>query len=176
MKVAAVVALCALLCLATVSAQDTNALKNITMTSADGSQWKMDINSFTTSGGLTAVGTCTGTDGAGNPIPQTPCTSPVTRINGEAPPTGGRKLMQDTAAGCGILNLVLGPLSLNLLGLLVQIPAPVTVIITAVPGAGALLGNLLCAVTNLLNGPGTSLIGLTNLLNTIAATLAGLGL
>ncbi|GAQ91683.1 hypothetical protein KFL_008340025 [Klebsormidium nitens] len=114
----------------------------------------MDITSFTNTPGLTANGMCTGKDAAGTVIPSTACSSPVNSINGEDPPTGGRKLMQNTAAGCGILNLVLGPLNLNLLGLLVQIPNAVTVVITAVPGGGALLGNLLCAVTNLLNGTG----------------------
>jgi len=46
--------------------------------------------------------------------------------------------------------------------------------ITAVPGAGNLLGNLLCAVANLLNGGGglsTLLTQLTNLLNQILGAL-----
>jgi len=52
--------------------------------------------------------------------------------------------------------------------------------ITAVPGAGNLLGNLLCAVANLLNGLSIDLLGtaltnvLTQLLNNILAALAGL--
>ena len=73
-------------------------------------------------------------------------------------------------ASCDILNLVLGPLDLNLLGLVVELNQ-VTLDITAVPGAG-LLGGLLCAVANLLNGTG-SLTGLTNLLNNILRALAG---
>lgn len=57
------------------------------------------------------------------------------------------------AADCAILNLALGPLDLNLLGLRVQLnncdtPAgPVTVDVTAAPGGG-LLGDLLCGLLN----------------------------
>lgn len=58
-------------------------------------------------------------------------------------------------AACNILNLDLGPLDLNLLGLNVRLnncsnpPGPVTVDITATP-AGGLLGNLLCSLSNVL--------------------------
>jgi hypothetical protein len=55
---------------------------------------------------------------------------------------------------CQVLDLNLAPLDLNLLGLVVHLDR-VHLNITAVPGAGNLLGNLLCAVTNLLNGTGT---------------------
>jgi hypothetical protein len=73
--------------------------------------------------------------------------------------------------GCQVLNLVLGPLNLNLLGLVVTLNQ-VTLNITAVPGAGNLLGNLLCAVVNLLNGTGTGGLGsLSTLLNEILAAL-----
>ena len=83
------------------------------------------------------------------------------------------------AAGCNILNLVLGPLDLNLLGLAVHLDQ-VVLDITAVPGAGNLLGNLLCAVANLLNGLNLNLLGgallntLTQLLNNLVGALAGL--
>jgi hypothetical protein len=52
--------------------------------------------------------------------------------------------------------------------------------ITAVPGAGNLLGNLPCAVANLLNGVNVNLLGgalvntLTTLLNNLVGALAGL--
>ncbi len=75
----------------------------------------------------------------------------------------------DAVAGCGILNLTLGPLNLNLLGLVVTLNQ-VHLTITAVPGAGNLLGNLLCAVANLLNGTG-SLSVISVLLNGILALL-----
>jgi hypothetical protein len=51
---------------------------------------------------------------------------------------------------CPILHLVLGPIHLNLLGLVVT-TNQIVLDVTAVPGAGNLLGNLLCAVANLLN-------------------------
>jgi hypothetical protein len=76
-------------------------------------------------------------------------------------------------AGCQILDLVLGPLNLNLLGLVVTLNQ-VHLNITAVPGAGNLLGNLLCAVANLLNGTGTG--GLTSLSALLNEILAALGL
>jgi hypothetical protein len=74
-----------------------------------------------------------------------------------------------TTAACEILHLVLGPLDLNLLGLVVHLNQ-VVLDITAVPGAGNLLGNLLCAVANLLNGP-NPLGGLAALLNQILGAL-----
>jgi hypothetical protein len=71
--------------------------------------------------------------------------------------------------GCQVLDLVLGPLDLNLLGLVVHLDR-VHLNITAVPGAGNLLGNLLCAIVGLLNGPG-ALAQLSALLNQILALL-----
>jgi hypothetical protein len=60
------------------------------------------------------------------------------------------------AADCQILNLSLGPVDLNLLGLAVHLDdcddGPVTVDIFAVPGPGNLLGNLLCGLAGLLDG------------------------
>jgi len=70
------------------------------------------------------------------------------------------------AVSCGILHLDLGPLSLNLLGLQINL-SRVVLDITAVPGAGNLLGNLLCAVAGLLDNPG----GLARLLNQILSVL-----
>jgi hypothetical protein len=80
-----------------------------------------------------------------------------------------------TQPTCQILILDLGPLHLDLLGLVVDL-APVHLDIHAQSGPGNLLGNLLCAVANLLNGPNLSgLIGaITNLLNQINAILMGL--
>jgi hypothetical protein len=69
---------------------------------------------------------------------------------------------------CQILNLTLGPLDLDLLGLVVHLDT-VHLTITAQQGPGNLLGNLLCAVANLLNGNSspTALNQLANLLNQI---------
>ena len=75
------------------------------------------------------------------------------------------------SASCQILNLVLGPLDLNLLGLVVHLNT-VVLNITAVPGAGNLLGNLLCAVAGLLNGGLGGVLGqIADLLNQILAAL-----
>lgn len=77
------------------------------------------------------------------------------------------------AAGtCDILHLTLGPLDLNLLGLRVQL-SQVVLDITAQSAPGNLLGNLLCAVTHLLDGGGP-LTAIANLLNQILAILNGL--
>lgn len=70
------------------------------------------------------------------------------------------------SGSCQILTLTLGPLDLNLLGLAIHLNQ-VVLTITAVPGAGNLLGNLLCAVANLLNPGGP----LSNLLNQLAGLI-----
>lgn len=76
-------------------------------------------------------------------------------------------------ATCEILHLELGPLDLNLLGLAVHLDK-VVLDVTAVPGAGNLLGNLLCAIAGLLDGP-SPLAGLVAALNNLlAALLSGL--
>jgi hypothetical protein len=83
----------------------------------------------------------------------------------------GAKSMPAAAAlgSCPILNLVLGPLDLNLLGLQVHLDK-VVLNIVAQSGAGALLGNLLCAVAGLLDQAG--ILGqLSDLLNQILGIL-----
>ena len=78
-----------------------------------------------------------------------------------------------SAASCDIVNLVLGPLDLNVLGLEVHLNQ-VVLDIVASTGAGNLLGNLLCAVAGLLDG-GAVLGQIAGLLNQILAILNGLG-
>jgi hypothetical protein len=73
-----------------------------------------------------------------------------------------------TQASCEILHLELGPLDLNLLGLEVHLNR-IVLDISAVPGGG-LLGSLLCAVANLLNGGG-ALNAIVDLLNQILRAL-----
>ena len=76
-------------------------------------------------------------------------------------------------ASCEILNLALGPLELNLLGLEVSLDncanGPVTLDVRAVPGGG-LLGDLLCNLTNLLNNPAAA----QKILRQIAAVISQL--
>jgi hypothetical protein len=69
---------------------------------------------------------------------------------------------------CGLLHLDLGPIFLDLLGLQLDL-SQVVLDLSAVPGAGNLLGNLLCAVAGLLDPLGF-LTDVTNFL----ATLTGL--
>jgi type IV secretory pathway VirB2 component (pilin) len=76
-------------------------------------------------------------------------------------------------ASCQILDLVLGPLTLDLLGLQVHLDT-VHLNITAVPGAGNLLGNLLCAVAGLLD-PSGAITNLTQFLTLLNQLLGLLG-
>jgi len=109
-------------------------------------------------GTLTAVGTLVGTvTGAGGQV------TSVVLNNVSAAVTAAQ-------ASCSILSLTLGPLHLDLLGLVVDLNQ-VNLNITAVPGAGNLLGNLLCDVANLLNGNGGVLTSVTNLLNQVLGSL-----
>jgi hypothetical protein len=66
------------------------------------------------------------------------------------------------SGSCQILDLTLGPLDLDLLGLVVHLDQ-VHLNITAQRGPGNLLGNLLCAIAGLLDQPGSG--GLAALLN-----------
>jgi hypothetical protein len=61
-------------------------------------------------------------------------------------------VLQQQGPRCDILLLDLGPIHLDLLGLVVDLSA-IHLDVHAVPGAGNLLGNLLCAVAGLLDGP-----------------------
>jgi len=74
-----------------------------------------------------------------------------------------------------ILHLSVGPLNLDLLGLVVNLDncagGPVTVDISAQPGPGNLLGNLLSGLAGALNNPATLTSTITNDLNQIIAAL-----
>jgi hypothetical protein len=77
---------------------------------------------------------------------------------------------------CDILFLDLHGLNLDVLGLNVDL-SQVVLDIYAVPGAGNLLGNLLCAVAGLLDGPGQGggiLNAINNLLDRVNDILDGL--
>ncbi|WP_426244305.1 hypothetical protein [Nocardioides sp. LHG3406-4] len=97
----------------------------------------------------------------------------VKKLNGQALAAGALTPGSvNKLAACNILNLVLGPLDLNLLGLEIHLQRVVLDII-AVPGPGNLLGNLLCAIAGLLDGgPLGGLLGqLSALLNRILGLL-----
>ncbi len=85
--------------------------------------------------------------------------------------SGSRTSAAAVLPSCAILNLVLGPLDLNLLGLKVHLNR-VVLNITAQPGPGNLLGNLLCAIAGLLDsGLGGLLGAITAILNQILGQL-----
>jgi hypothetical protein len=80
-------------------------------------------------------------------------------------------------ATCPILHLELGPLDLDLLGIQVHLDR-VVLDITAVPGPGNLLGNLLCAIAGLLDGVDLGgVLGnlLQSLIDALIRLLEGLG-
>jgi len=95
----------------------------------------------------------------------------VTNITNAAGTLLGTSTVPLAATGtCTILTLDIGAIHLNLLGLVVDL-SPVHLSITAQQGPGNLLGNLLCAIANLLNRPSLNLNGLANLLNRVLAIL-----
>jgi hypothetical protein len=74
-----------------------------------------------------------------------------------------------TPGACQILNLRLGPINLDLLGLRIATNT-IRLRIEAIPGPGNLLGNLLCAITNLLNPSANApLAQLVQVLNALLA-------
>jgi hypothetical protein len=118
---------------------------------------RFGIQRFTVQNGqLAAVGTLTGT---------------LTNATGGVIGTVSQSATMPvavTAATCQILNLVLGPLDLNLLGLHVDLNQ-VLLNITGDAGPGQLVGQLLCAIANLLNGGVPA--GLSSLLNFVVALI-----
>ncbi len=115
----------------------------------------LNIVSFAVQNGvLVATGTITGvaTNAVGSTSVLSSFTAPVSVAQ----------------ATCAILHLDLGPLALDVLGLQVNL-SRVILDITAQPGAGKLLGNLLCSVAGLLDNPN----GLARVLNDILGALLG---
>jgi hypothetical protein len=126
------------------------------------------------SGSVVAIGTITGKvtgKGKGN--------KPVTAENVVIPVSFAPPVQTQSANGvqaqatCQILDLTLGPIDLNLLGLRLQVNQ-IHIQLTAQQGGG-LLGDLLCAIANLLNGGilGQILNQLLGLLNQLL-TLPGI--
>jgi len=119
----------------------------------------LDIVRFVRDGsGIAAIGSLTGTltDASGIAI------GSVSNLQIQLP-------VSQIIGSCDILHLNLGPLDLDLLGLVVHLDE-VVLDITAESGAGNLLGNLLCAVTHILDGP-APLFAVIGLLNRILGIL-----
>lgn len=133
-----------------------------------------------------AVGTLTGTF-KGRHVTRYGVTTPVQSLTGASGQTGTARAAQ-AASSCSVLHLVLGPISLNLLGLQVNLGGGtgankvITLDITAIPGPNNLLGNLLCNLTGALSNTGalsaltSNLNQLTTALNSLVGLLGGLGL
>jgi len=131
------------------------------------------IDRFTTRNGkMVAVGTVKGKlrkNGKTKSVRKSGVRMPASLLG--AGPASGAKASQlpNLPGACQVLNLVLGPINLNLLGLVVR-TNQINVRIDAVPGAGNLLGNLLCGITGILNPTG-ALGQLTGALNQLTAAL-----
>ena len=126
---------------------------------------------------LVAIGQLSGAvtnGGVVGPTIVTNAAMPVNNASGAAAAEAFASCDTDATAqpACDILNLVLGPLDLNLLGLEIHLNQ-VVLNITAQPGSGNLLGNLLCAIAGLLDNPpfGQQIV---NLLNQLIGILSGL--
>jgi len=149
-----------------------NRLTNIPITAHDqqGHNFEgvLNITEFSDEGGqLVAHGTVTGKvtgRGFGNrPAPVTDVVLPVS-----FQPSGASVHAQAT---CNILDLYLGPIDLDLLGLILHVNQ-IHIHLTANP-AGGLLGSLLCSIANLLSTNG-ALSDIVAALNDILAILQGL--
>jgi hypothetical protein len=97
------------------------------------------------------------------------------RLTGIGTGSGTKQLAPATAAAatCPVLHLTLGPLDLNLLGLLVHLDK-VVLNIDAQSGPGNLLGNLVCAIAHLLDNPplnNQTLAAIKDILNSILGIL-----
>ncbi len=127
------------------------------------------VSQFVTRNGKTyALGTLTGTLGTHHVTKQ--AAFPAT-----LPASGSASPLASSSATCPVLNLTLGPLDLNLLGLTVHLNQ-VVLNINAQSGPGNLLGNLLCSVANLLNSGSVLSSDLSGLLNIVQNLLNTPGL
>jgi hypothetical protein len=143
--------------------------------SASAAQGSLAVPVVGTAGGFPAAGTFNITNFAVN-NGKVVANGTVTFLsNGIQYVTQATAVVTDATGSCPVLDLTLGPLDLNLLGLVVHLDQ-VHLNITAQSGPGNLLGNLLCAVANLLNGGLNNVVGgllnqLVTLLNQILAQL-----
>lgn len=137
------------------AAPPTATLGNLTGTTADGGTFNgslTNVQFVNQNGVVTLVGNLTGTltNAVGTVV------GSVTNQAINIPVTGAA-----ATGSCSILDLTLGPLHLDVLGLVVDLNQ-VHLTITGQTGNGQLLGNLLCGLANALNGNGG---GLANILN-----------
>jgi hypothetical protein len=176
MMVAMIVAIASAFALAPFGAaaatKDKNFLKSVPVTGtlADGGKFKGKVTitefGYSQTSGLWVSGVLNGTATSATGVVTRDVTQRFSQVHASLT-SGGSAAGITTQATCDILTLDIGAIHLDLLGLVVDL-APINLDITAVSGAGNLLGNLLCAVAGLLdpNGFLTDLIGgLTQLLD-----------
>lgn len=118
------------------------------------------VTTNSVTGALTASGTLTGT-----------LTSATGQVLGTVNQAVSGIPVTGISGSCTILTLTLGPLNLNLLGLMFHLNQAVLAITE--PNSGTVLGNQLCSVANLVSGGSTSnlLTQLVGLVNQILASL-----
>jgi hypothetical protein len=150
----------------TASAQDEAKpfTKQLAVTGSKGFKGTYTVKKFATSGNkVVAVGTLTGKLKGKN----------VTKNNVKIPttlsvPAEASQEPDPTPGACQVLDLVLQPIDINLLGLHVA-TSRIEALIEAIPGQNALLGNLLCAITGILDPQGQSASTVASALNSILA-------
>ncbi len=126
------------------------------------------ISRFTQSGGkVYAVGKLKGTL-KGRTVRKSNVRIPVSLARSQA---AAAQLPNPTAGACQILDLVLQPIDLNLLGLHLA-TSRIEVLLEAIPGAGNLLGNLLCAITGILDPQAATPASPSQLAQVLSALLA----
>jgi hypothetical protein len=170
---------CALMLAPAASAQTSPArltqVVPLTGTAKNGSKFKgkYTIERFIAKGNkLYSVGTVTGKL-RGKKVTKENVRLPATVGNASAAAQASQVPLPPLPPGnaCSILSLDLGPINLNLLGLVVR-TNQIQLRIDAVQGAGNLLGNLLCGITGILNPSALNSTPLGQLAQILNALLA----
>jgi hypothetical protein len=150
---------------ASAAQEGTPFTKQLAVSGNKGFKGTYTIKKFSTAGNkVVAVGTLTGKLKG----------KTVTKKNVQMPATLAKQAQSSqqppnpTPGACQILDLVLQPIDLNLLGLHVA-TSRIEALIEAIPGSNALLGNLLCAITGILDPQGQSTSTLASALNSLLA-------
>ena len=142
---------------------ETPLTKKVALTGTKGFKGTYTIDRFTTRNGkLIAVGKLKGTmrkRGATLRVSRKNVRMPAS-VTGAGPATSAKASQQPLpplpgGPSCQVLALNLGPINLNLLGLVVR-TNEIQLRIDAVQAPGNLLGNLLCAITGILNPSGVA--------------------
>jgi hypothetical protein len=147
--------------------------QKVAITGTKGFKGTYTVDRFARRGNqLVAYGTLKGTvrkDGKNRRVTREDVRMPVA-VTGAGPAAQASQI-PPTPGACQVLNLVLGPIDLNLLGLRVR-TNEIRVLIEGIPGGrpgGGLVGSLVCAIANLLNPPAILGNDLAAVLNSLLA-------